>query len=281
MSLFTLVLQILLKIPLTIILNFINKKENKSINRVLIPTFYIIFIAALLPVVKENIFLIVIFEIFVRNFYITNVVNVEKQTSNFAFIVESILSVALSLFAYNYFISKVDTVIPAPETIKPFLWFLLILYVTYLYNMSTKNHKEVVKQKNKKRKKEQTIMQYAKFKNQYAPLVKSRNETINNLTYAVMIYEDWKTPKVNRKINEYVGAVAKTERKQGIMQVTSYNRVTDEESIKIVMDEMDAINKKEKLKGRDLLEHLLPRYTTEEKEEIIEIYNEITEFLKK
>lgn len=281
MSLFTLVLQILLTIPLTIILNYINKKENKAINRILIPTFYIILVAALLPIVKENIFLIVIFEIFVRNFYITNVVNVEKQTSNFAFIVESILSVALSLFAYNYFISKVDTVIPAPETIKPFLWFLLILYVTYLYNMSTKNHKEVVKQKNKKRKKEQTIMQYAKFKNQYAPLVKSRNETINNLTYAIMIFEDWKTPKVNRKINEYFGAVAKTERKQGIMQVTSYNRVTDEESIKIVMDEMDAINKKEKLKGRDLLEHLLPRYTIEEKEEIIDIYNEITEFLKK
>ena len=281
MSLFTLVLQILLTIPLTIILNFVNKKENKVINRILIPTFYIIFIAALLPVVKENIFLIVIFEIFVRNFYITNVVNVEKQTSSFAFIIESIISVALSLFAYNYFISKVDTVVPAPETIKPFLWFLLILYVTYLYNMSTKNHKEVVKQKNVKRKKEQTIMQYAKFKNKYAPLVKSRNETINNMTYAIMIYEDYKTPTVNRKIHEYLGAVAKTERKQGIMQVTSYNHITDEESIKMVMEEMDAINKKEKLKGRDLLEHLLPRYTTDEKNEIIDIYNEITEFLKK
>ena len=281
MSLFTLVLQILLTIPLTIILNFVNKKENKAINRILIPTFYIILIAALLPVVKENIFLIVIFEIFVRNFYITNVVNVEKQTSNFAFIVESILSVALALFAYNYFISKVDTVVPAPETIKPFLWFLLILYVTYLYNMSTKNHKEVVKQKNVKRKKEQTIMQYAKFKNKYASLVKSRNETINNMTYAVMIYEDYKTPKVNRKINEYLGAVAKTERKQGIMQVTSYNHLTDEDSIKMVMEEMDAINKKEKIRGRELLERLLPRYTAEEKTEIIAIYDEIVEFLKK
>ena len=281
MSLFTLVLQILLTIPLTIILNFINKKDNKALNRILIPTFYIILIAALLPVVKENIFLIVIFEIFVRNFYIKNVVNTEKQTSNFAFIIESILSVALSLFAYNYFISKVDTVIPAPETIKPFLWFLLILYVTYLYNMSTKNHKEVVQQKNVKRKKEQTIMQYAKFKNKYASLVKSRNETINNMTYAIMIYEDYKTPKVNRKINEYIGAVAKTERKQGIMQVTSYNHLTDEDSIKMVMEEMDAINKKEKVRGRELLEKLLPRYTTDEKAEIIAIYDEIVEFLKK
>ena len=65
------------------------------------------------------------------------------------------------------------------------------------------------------------------------------------------------------------------------MQVTSYNHITDEESIKIVMDEMEAINKKEKLKGREQLEQLLSRYNLDEKAEIIEIYNQITEFLKK
>ncbi len=281
MNLFTLVLQILLTIPLTIILNYINKKDNKVINRLLIPTFYIVLVAALLPIVKENIFLIVIFEIFVRNFYITNVVNVEKQNSGIGFIIESILSVAISLFAYNYFISQVDTVVPAPESIKPFLWFLLILYVTYLYNASTKERKEQSAIKTKKRRKEQTIMQYAKFKNQYYQNVKSRNDVINNLAYSIMIFEDSRKPKVNRKVSEYIGAIAKTERKQGIMQVTSYNHITDEESIKIVMDEMEAINKKEKLKGREQLEQLLSRYNPDEKAEIIEIYNQITEFLKK
>ena len=138
MNLFTLVLQILLTIPLTIILNYVNKKDNKLVNRLLIPTIYIVIVAALLPIVKENIFLIVIFEIFVRNFYITNVVNVEKQTSSVGFIIESVISVALSLFAYNYFISQVETVVPAPETIKPFIWFLIILYATYIYSASTK-----------------------------------------------------------------------------------------------------------------------------------------------
>ena len=65
------------------------------------------------------------------------------------------------------------------------------------------------------------------------------------------------------------------------MQVTSYNHLTDEDSIKMVMEEMDAINKKEKIRGRELLERLLPRYTAEEKTEIIAIYDEIVEFLKK
>ena len=282
MNLFTLILQILLTIPLTIILNYINKKENKVYNRLLIPTLYIIIVAALLPIVKENIFLIVIFEIFTRNFYITNVVNVEKQTSNFGFIIESILSVAISLFAYNYFISKVDTVVPAPETIKPFLWFIMALYVTYLYNVSTKDRKVQNTQKYKRRKKEQTIMQYAKFKNQYYSVVKSKNDTVNNMAYAIMIYEDYKTPKVGRKITDYVGAVAKRERKQGIMQINSYDHITDEESIKMVISEMESIVKKgNKTKGKELLESLLPRYNNEEKEEIIAIYNEINEFVKR
>ena len=139
MTLSTIILQILLTIPLTIILNHFQKEENRRINQLLIPTIYMIIIAALIPAVKENIFLIVVFEIFIRNFYITNVVNSNNEVSNTTYILESIISIAISLFTYNYFISQVDTIIPNPEDIKGFVWFLIILYVVYLYNLSTKN----------------------------------------------------------------------------------------------------------------------------------------------
>jgi uncharacterized membrane protein YdjX (TVP38/TMEM64 family) len=165
MTLSTIILQILFTIPLTIVLNHFQKEENRRINQLLIPSLYTIIIAALIPSIKENIFLIVVFEIFIRNFYITNIVNGQNEISNITYICESILSIALSLFTYNYFISQVNTVIPNPEEIKGFIWFLIILYVVYLYNLSTKNKEKQEKIKTTKRKVEKTIMQYAKFKN--------------------------------------------------------------------------------------------------------------------
>lgn len=281
MTLTTIILQILLTIPLTIILNHFQKEENRRINQLLIPSLYIIIISALIPSIKENIFLIVVFEIFIRNFYITNVVNSNTEISNTTYILESIVSIALSLFTYNYFIGQVDTVIPNPEDIKGFIWFLIILYATYLYNLSTKNKVKEEKIKDTKRKKEKTIMQYAKFKNLYAPLVKSKTELINNLTYAIMIFEDYRTPKIYRNINTYIGAVTKKETKYGIMQIPSYERISDEESIKRVISDFEKQLKNTKLKEEDQLLKLLSNYKKEEQQEIISIYNEILEFSKK
>lgn len=281
MTLTTIIIQILLTIPLTIILNHFQKEENRRINQLLIPSLYIIIISALIPSVKENIFLIVVFEIFIRNFYITNVVNSQTEISNTTYILESIVSIALSLFTYNYFINQVDTVIPNPEDIKGFVWFLIILYTVYLYNLSTKNKVKQEKIKTTKRKVEKTIMQYAKFKNIYSQYIQSKNELINNLTYAIMIHEDYKTPKVYRNINAYIGAVTKKETKYGIMQIPSYNRLSDEDSIKLVIENFENEIKSNKTKTEDQLNQLLKNYKPEDQQDIISIYNEIVEFSKK
>lgn len=281
MTLTTIIIQILLTIPLTIILNHFQKEENRRINQLLIPSLYIIIISALIPSVKENIFLIVVFEIFIRNFYITNVVNSQTEISNTTYILESIVSIALSLFTYNYFINQVDTVIPNPEDIKGFVWFLIILYTVYLYNLSTKNKVKQEKIKTTKRKVEKTIMQYAKFKNIYSQYIQSKNELINNLTYAIMIHEDYKTPKVYRNINAYIGAITKKETKYGIMQIPSYNRLSDEDSIKLVIENFENEIKSNKIKTEDQLNQLLKNYKPEDQQDIISIYNEIVEFSKK
>lgn len=278
MNLGTLLLQILLTVPLTIILNLFRNKESRRLNQILIPSVYIIIIAALIPYVKENIFLIVIFELFIRNFYITNIVNQEKEISNTAFIIEGIISIALSLFIYNYFINEVETVVPDPETLKPFIWFLIILFIYSLYRIGTKNYQEVKTVKTKKRKKEQTVLKYAKLKNQYGAIVKSRKNIVNNLTYALMIYNDNKVPKLNRKLKEYKGLLTRNEIEYGIMQVPSVTKISDEESIRIMISKLE-----EKLKGiskeQEALETALRDYN--DKSEIINIYNEILEFQKK
>ena len=45
-------------------------------------------------------------EIFIRYFYISNIADKDAETSNIEFIIESLLSILLSIFTYNYFISK-------------------------------------------------------------------------------------------------------------------------------------------------------------------------------
>lgn len=281
MTLTTILLQILLTIPLTIILNHYQNKDNRKINQIIIPSLYTIIIAALVPSVKENIFLIVIFEIFIRNFYITNVTNRTHESSAISFIIENLISIGLSLFVYNYFIGQVDSVIPNPEDIKAFVWFLIIIYLVYLYKLTNKNKVVVEKAKTAKIKTEKTIMQYAKFKNKYANLVKSKNTLINNLAYAIMIYEDFKTPKVYRNISAYIGAVTKKETKYGIMQIPSYERLSDEDSIIMTINNFEKELKNTKLKENEKIDKLLTKYKEEEKEQIQNIYKDILEFSKK
>ncbi len=281
MNLMTLIIQIILTIPLTIILNYVQNKNTNRINQIIIPTLYIIIISALFPTIKENIFLIVPFELFIRNFYITSVVNQHQTISNMRFIIESVISIAISLFTYNYFIRNVDTVIPDPEEIKPFLWFLIIIYFTYIYSNINQEKETNHKLTSIKLKNEQIIMQYAKFKNKYSTIIKSKNNVINNLTYATMIYNDYKTPKLYRNIKSYIGAVTKTETTYGIMQIKSYQHLTDEESITKVISDYEDYMKNITTKNPKQLNELLHNYPQDVQNEIINIYNVIFEFIKK
>ena len=60
MTLISLVIQVLLTIPLTIILNYCKNKNNRKIDLILIPTIYMIIMTALIPSIKENAYLIVV-----------------------------------------------------------------------------------------------------------------------------------------------------------------------------------------------------------------------------
>ncbi len=281
MTLMTLILQIVLTIPLTIILNFFQKNANRKINHILIPSIYIIIISALIPSIKTNIFLIVVFEIFIRNFYITNIINQDSEVSPQTFLLESILSIALSLFTYNYFISKVQTVVPNPNDIKGFIWFLIILYIVYLYKNSTQNKRKIEYDKIKALKTEKVIMHYAKLKNLYSPQIHSKNNVINNLTYAIMINEEYKNPKIYRQLKESINAFLKKEAYYGIMQEKSLYRVSDRTSIENAIVAFEKLLKNTTLKEREQIDKVLLNYSAEDKDRIINIYNIIVDFNKK
>lgn len=277
MTLTTLMTQLILTIPLTFIIGYINKKENNTINKIIFPTVYMILISALIPSVKENVFLIVVFEIFIRNFYVTNFSNKVQQT--FKFILESIASVAISLLTYNNFIVKTSSVLPTPESIKPFLWFLIVIY---LYNISKQGISKINNfiPNKKEINKENIVMQYAKNKNKYHNLINSKNDTINNLIYAIIIYNSVNKPLINRKITELTSTFRNEYIPFGIMQYPSKEKITNEESILLSIKEFENKIKGTKLKEEETINKILETYIDIDKEQIKEIYQEITNFNK-
>lgn len=278
MTLTTLIIQILFTLPLTFIINTLSKKDNDTIHRIIVPTVYTIILAALIPSIKENIFLIVIFELFIRNFYISNFSN--KANNITKFLIEALLSVALCLFTYNQFISKIDNVLPTPESIKPFLWFLMIVYIYTLCKPQINKVNQMIPEQ-RTVDKENTIMLFAKYKNKYHKVIKTKNILITNLVYSIMIYNGITKPTALRKATELKGIITTKPVPYGIMQVTSKIKITDEESISIVVSNFEKQIKDSKLKENDKVDKLLSEYNNESKQEIKEIYNEITEFLKK
>lgn len=278
MTLTTLMAQLVLTIPLTLIIANIQKKDNNTVNKIIFPTVYMILIAALIPKIKENIFLIVVFEIFIRNFYVTNFTSKSQQTIKF--ILESLVSIIISLFVYNNFISKTTTVLPTPESIKPFLWFIIIIY---LYNLSKSGIEKINKLIPNKTQitTENIIVQYAKNKNKYHDFINSKNKVINNLVYSILIYNSINKPFINRKIIELSSAFRNEYVPFGIMQYPSKEKITNEESILLSIKNFESKIKGTKNNEQEILEKIMSDYREIEKEQILEIYKEINEFNKK
>lgn len=282
MNLFVLLLQVIFTIPLFCILEFFNKKELSNIQKILIPVVYIIILSALCTEIKSNIYLIVIFEVFLHNFYTNHIINKEILVNKKEYFINSIISILLSLFIYDYFISKVDSVIPQAEEFRPLLWFLIIIF---LYNLFKNNFVKVEKLKKNNfidRKREYVVITYAKLKNKYYRIVKSKNILVNRVIYAIMIYENYKNPVLVRRFTNIINRFINKESKYGIMQVESEKEVDDEKSIKLVLAKMDKSYTKmdKKLSDMDKVSLLLKeKYEDIEYiNDIIDIYNEIIEF---
>ena len=91
MNIILLIIDILLTIPLSYILIKIEKEKDNNIYSCIVPTIYIIIISALIPTLKKYIFLIPIFELFIRNYYLANVN--EEINNNKKAILSSVISI--------------------------------------------------------------------------------------------------------------------------------------------------------------------------------------------
>ena len=266
MTLVALLLDILLTIPLTFIMITIEKRKDNFLYLIIFPSIYIIVLASIIPFLKNNIFLIPIFEIFFRNFYNSNVIEEIKNNKNY--LISSILSILLAIFTYVYFITKVNNILPTPEELRNIIW-IIILFIIY----SLIKDKDIKQNKIKTldNKDEYILMQYAKYKNKYN--LKSKKEDINTLIYSLIIYNNYQLPPFYRNIRNYLNHLLNREVRYSSLEVVSPVPMKDEQAIAKVQKELE-----KKYNTNDNIKNLIDNYSKEEQKEIEYIYKTIKKF---
>ena len=97
MKLSVVFIQLLLSLPLLGIMEYFNNKNISSIQKILIPVIYIVIVSGLCMDIKDNIYLIVIFQVVMHEFYINNVTGNNLLINKKEYLINSIVSIILSI----------------------------------------------------------------------------------------------------------------------------------------------------------------------------------------
>ena len=247
MSLGTIFLYLISGIGLYFLLNYVDKKyRDNYINGVILSIIYIIILAGIfsnynLVSNNDNIFLIIVIEFFIRLFidcYIKEIPFFRDGSINKK---KYIISILGGYIINYYFINRVSNVFLEGNDLKIIIWGLIILYFYFMFRNDFKRYKF----RNNKfyfyKDREYVVMQYAKFKNKYFRVVRSRYRELIPVIYSIMIYENYNKGSLIRKFDILKYKIYKRRDKFGIMQIFSNYPVSDNRSIVI------AIRKLEKL----------------------------------
>ncbi len=293
MDFHTLIIYLIASILLFFLLNYVEKKEQDVLHYSIISSIYIIFLSGIctsLNLTKNNdaIFLVFLFELFIRIFY-TNMImelNFFKERTY----IKKYFFTFLAIFCLNTFlISKVQTVFLDLEQIKLIIWILIILYIAYLIKKDTKmsptkSKKQIAARENidKFQQREYIVMQYAKLKNGYSSFVKTRYKDLIPIIYAIMIYENKNRPELFRKLDYQWYKLNGKGRKFGIMQIYSKYYIDDENSIAIAIRRLERIYYKIK-NEKNIDKLVLNEYYKKENitKEVLFIVKEIKKFNQK
>lgn len=286
MSIRTLIIYIISSIILNIILNKIERKKDNLIDYVIISNIYILILSGIFKFYNltnnnDNIFIIILFQVLGKIFYLTLIKERTILKNNNYNLRKYLFTLGISYLVNILIINKVDNIFPSMETVKILIWMFIIGYsLIYIKkNIDIKipiNDNIAYYQDN-----EYIVMQYAKYKAKYNNLVNSKNKYLNDLIYAMMIYENYNKPELVRKIDILKYKLFREENKFGIMQVEKKEPIADEVSITIVLKKLERMHNIN-LKGRDIdnIKILIKKYYKKEVKEIVYIYQAINKFNK-
>ena len=283
MDLLQIILYLGFAIILFFILNYFQKFEDKTPSiMIIIPVIYIILISGISFVDTSCIYLVILMEMFIRIYYTKIILNQEELMNTNYYIQNYGLAIILAFIVTRCFIIKVDSIFPTASEWRMGIWFLIILFLYKTLNGVVTFKLEKQEQLNFKMKEEMIIVRYAKLKNSYSHLIKSKNKDFNNLIYAIMIFKDYHRSNFLRSVDKIRFRFTGKNIKMGIMQVETNKEISDEESIKIVIKDLNKIEKElstnKKIKKQDLYQELLREYGFNNIDDVFNIYKTIKDF---
>ena len=244
---------------LFILTNFLKFTKKDSL---LFPIFYLFIGASYLELhnlTYNYIFIVIVFEFFIELFY-NYTLRDNKASFNINYFLKrySVL-IIFSVFLENYLFSKVGSILPNIEMVKTIIWFIILIYLYNLVNELIKiNNKDKVY--NALQDKNYIISSYAKYKLKYNEILSCYDKEIKELVLAILIYEDYNTPKLKRSLDNFMFGRVKKVSRLGIMQVETKTFITDEESIRFVSNALEKKYEGIKVKGANTVKQILKEY---------------------
>lgn len=249
----------LMAIILFSLTNFLKFKKKDNL---LFPIFYLFICASYLELhnlTYNYIFIVIVFEFFIELFYNYTLRDNKASFNINYFLKRYIVLIIFSVFLENYLFSKVSSILPNIEMVKTIIWFIIL---TYLYNLVGELIKANGKEKtyNALQDKNYIISSYAKYKLKYNDILSNYDKDIKELVLAILIYEDYNTPKLKRNLDNFMFGRLKKVSRLGIMQVETKTFITDEESIRFVSNALEKKYEGIKVKGANTVKQILKEY---------------------
>lgn len=220
--------------------------------KILVPVIYIIIVSGILYETHQdwlvkNIYFVTIF------YYILKWINIifilrRKDLHDWkADILLSIIGTLISIIIYYIFITRTNQIFVSIEEIRDGVWVSIIIFIfviikNNIYNNMKTNHREQEKRKYKYIKNK-----YVYFKDKYGDIIRTKNEELKNITYSILLYENYNRPFIYR-IMEYIKFIFTRHATLGIMQVSSRTFISSRTSVKrgykLIKDEYYKLRKK-------------------------------------
>jgi len=145
-----------------------------------------------------------------------------------------VISIGVSIAIY-YSIDKSNSMLPNPQALIDQLWILIILFLYSVLNNLQIDRKGTIKRKEK-----HIVSKYEYFSNKYGDLIsdKVHSNFMRLAVFSIMIYEDFNRSRFIRSIERLVFHFSNEPHSYGIMQFTSKQKLSDEESIMLGIEKI-------------------------------------------
>lgn len=201
--------------------------------RILAPVVGIILFAAALYAVRlesfvGGIWLVAVYYVAFRLLF--NVVRGRGPLLNWAAqIVIGASTIGVSFIAYRTFIQNRATLLPDLETVANELWILIALFLFQVGNQVSLSDKGT-----KRRKRNFLRGRLQKFRRRFGDIIEGAEPSdVRLLAYAVLIYETFNRPWIDRLIENWLLFPLGRAKTLGPMQVTTSRRIGDRESVRL------------------------------------------------